>query len=59
MGKLRQLDLFHRYDLLFWCFAITLIPKLSFASDDFYKDRWRIESAVQKTYENGLCTRQK
>ncbi|MBV6590212.1 hypothetical protein, partial [Acinetobacter baumannii] len=56
MGKLRQLDLFHRYDLLFWCFAITLIPKLSFASDDFYKDRWRIESAVQKTYENGTKT---
>lgn len=56
MGKLRQLALFHRYDLLFWCFAITLIPKLSFASDDFYKDRWRIESAVQKTYENGTKT---
>lgn len=56
MGKLRQLALSRRYDLLFWCFAIALIPKFSFASDDFYKDKWRIESAVQKTYENGTKT---
>ncbi|MEI5719585.1 virulence factor TspB C-terminal domain-related protein [Acinetobacter baumannii] len=56
MGRLAKLDLSYRYVCLFSLLIASLIfSQISFA-EDLSKDKWRIESAVNKTYENGRKT---
>ncbi|QNX07074.1 hypothetical protein [Acinetobacter seifertii] len=56
MGRLTKLDLSYRYVCLFSLLIASLnFSQISFA-EDLSKDKWRIESAVNKTYENGRKT---